>query len=132
MKASDWLSNTAEEFSTWVSEWSGSTEAFVASVIVVIAWAVTGPIFGYSDTWQLVINTITNVATFVMVFLIQRAQNKDSLAVQVKLSELLAATRGRQDPIIAVEQLSEDELKRLHARYMDMVRHGERPSPDAA
>jgi low affinity Fe/Cu permease len=86
-------------------------------------------LFRYSDTWQLVINTITNIVTFVMVFLIQRAQNKDSLAMQIKLSELLAAVKGSADEMLAVEELSEEELRRLHARYLQLARHGDRPSP---
>jgi low affinity Fe/Cu permease len=84
-----------------------------------------------ADSWQLIINTITNVATFVMVFLIQRAQNKDALAVQIKLSELLAAARGSEDPIVAIEALSESELRALHARYLERVRRGDRPPPAA-
>lgn len=120
-----------ERFSTFISQWAGSTTAFVCSLIVVIAWAVAGPFFKYSDSWQLIINTVTNVATFVMVFLIQRAQNKDALAVQIKLSELLAAARGSDDPMVAIEELSESELRRLHARYIELVRHGDRPSPAA-
>jgi low affinity Fe/Cu permease len=120
-----------ERFSTFISQWAGSTTAFVSSVIVVVAWAVAGPFFHYSDSWQLIINTITNVATFVMVFLIQRAQNKDTLAVQIKLSELLAAVRGSHDPMVAIEELSETELRRLHARYLELVRHGDRPLPAA-
>jgi low affinity Fe/Cu permease len=119
-----------ERFSTWVSEWTGSTTAFICSLLVVMAWILTGPLFHYSDTWQLVINTITNVVTFVMVFLIQRAQNKESLATQIKLSELLSAVRQNPGFIVAVEQLSEKELRRLHARYLELARLGERPSPD--
>ena len=120
-----------ERFSTFVSQWAGSTTAFVSSLILVVAWAITGPLFHYSDSWQLIINTVTSVVTFVMVFLIQRAQNKDTLAVQIKLSELLAAARGSNDPMVAIEELSESELRRLHARYLELVRHGERPSPAA-
>jgi low affinity Fe/Cu permease len=119
-------SDRIERFSTFISQWAGSTTAFISSVIVVIAWAVAGPLFKYSDTWQLIINTVTNVATFVMVFLIQRAQNKDALAVQIKLSELLATARGPDDPIVAIEELSESQLRELHARYLELVRHGDR------
>ena len=92
-------------------------------------WLGAGPLFRYSDTWQLVINTITSVATFVMVFLIQRAQNKDALAMQI--SELLAAVKGSADEMLAVEDLSEEELRRLHARYLELARRGDRPSPRA-
>jgi low affinity Fe/Cu permease len=120
-----------ERFSTFISQWAGSTTAFISSLIVVIAWAVAGPLFKYSDSWQLIINTVTNVATFVMVFLIQRAQNKDALAVHIKLSELLAAARGFEDPMVAIEELSESELRQMHARYLELVRRGDRPPPAA-
>jgi low affinity Fe/Cu permease len=120
-----------ERFSTFISQWAGSTTAFMSSLIVVIAWGVAGPLFKYSDSWQLFINTVTNVATFVMVFLIQRAQNKDALAVQIKLSELLAAAKGSEDPMVAIEELSEPELRQLHARYLELVRRGDRPAPAA-
>jgi low affinity Fe/Cu permease len=120
---------SVERFSTQMSDWTGSTAAFVSSVLLVFAWIVTGPVFRFSDTWQLVINTITNVVTFVMVFLIQRAQNKDSLAMQIKLSELLAVLRGADDRIVAVEELSEEELRHLHARYLQWARRGEDPLP---
>jgi low affinity Fe/Cu permease len=122
---------SVERFSTQMSDWAGSTAAFVCSLLLVFAWTATGPLFRFSDTWQLVINTITNVVTFVMVFLIQRAQNKDSLAMQIKLSELLAVVRGVDDRIVAVEELSEEELRFLHARYLQLARRGERPLPNA-
>jgi low affinity Fe/Cu permease len=130
MKQKPTLADRLERFSTWVSQAAGSTSAFIASLLVVLGWAIVGPLFKYSDTWQLVINTITNVVAFVMVFLIQRAQNKDGLALQIKLSELLAATKGSTDPMVAIDQLSEAELRRLHARYLDLVRHGDRPAPN--
>ena len=123
------LADRIERFSTWVSQAAGSTAAFASSLAVVIAWAAAGPFFKYSDTWQLIINTITNVTAFVMVFLIQRAQNKDGLAIQIKLSELLSAIKGATDPMVTVEDLSEADLRRLHARYVELVRQGERPSP---
>lgn len=123
------LAQLIEQISTRVSEWTGSTAAFIASVGLVAVWVISGPIFGFSDTWQLLINTITSVVTFVMVFLIQRAQNKDTLAMHIKLSELLATTSSSAGTIIAVEDLSEDELRRLHARYLELARRGDRPSP---
>jgi low affinity Fe/Cu permease len=110
-----------ERFSTRASEWAGSTTAFIISLAVVLAWLATGPLFAFSDTWQLVINTITSVATFVMVFLIQRAQNKDSLAMHLKLSELIAAVRGSADRMMVVEELTEAELRQLHAHYLELV-----------
>ena len=84
---------------------------------VIVVWGVTGPLFGFSDTWQLVINTGTTIVTFLMVFLIQRTQNKDSIAVQLKLNELVAAMEGASHRLINVEDLSEEELAVLHAYY---------------
>jgi low affinity Fe/Cu permease len=110
-----------ERFSTAVTRWSGSTTAFATAFAVILVWAVTGPLFGFSDTWQLVINTGTTIVTFLMVFLIQRSQNKDSLALQLKLNELLAALEGASNRLIDVESLSEDELKALRVYYTQLV-----------
>jgi low affinity Fe/Cu permease len=109
----DWL----ERFSKRVSLWSGSSWAFALALLVVIVWGVTGPIFQFSDTWQLVINTGTTIVTFLMVFLIQRAQNKDALAIQLKLNELLASQQGASNRLINVEDMSEDEIISLHNRF---------------
>src|SRR4051812_27669174 len=97
----------AERFTVWVTRWMGSVHAFVLALLIVLAWAVTGPIFNFSDTWQLVINTGTTIVTFLMVFIIQRAQNKDTLAVQLKLNEVIAALRGASNRLIDVEDLPE-------------------------
>ena len=99
------------------SEFVGSPWAFVGACLIVVVWGATGPFFGYSDTWQLVINTGTTIVTFLMVFLIQRTQNKDSIAVQLKLNELVAAMEGASHRLINVEDLSEEELTVLHAYY---------------
>lgn len=115
-------------FASLATEWTGSTTAFILAAGVILAWIITGPIFHYSDTWQLVINTGTTIITFLMVFLIQRAQNKDALAVQLKLSELVAAIDGASNRLISVEDLSEDELKvlRIHfQRLADMAQRDE-------
>ena len=112
-------------FATAATDWSGSTAAFVAALLIIVTWIATGPLFHYSDTWQLVINTGTTIVTFLMVFLIQRTQNKDSLAVQLKLDELVAAIEGASNRLISVEDLSEDELKvlRIHfQRLADMAK----------
>jgi low affinity Fe/Cu permease len=93
---------------------AGSPSAFLLATAFIFLWAVTGPVFGYSDTWQLVINTATTIITFLMVFLIQNTQNRDSLALQVKLSELIIAMKGAENRIAAVEDLSEEELEQLH------------------
>jgi low affinity Fe/Cu permease len=84
---------------------------------LVIVWALTGPLFGFSDTWQLVINTSTTIVTFLMVFLIQHTQNRDTLAIQLKLSELIIAAQEAENKVAVAEDLSEDELERLHEQY---------------
>ncbi|HVR62333.1 MAG TPA: low affinity iron permease family protein [Polyangia bacterium] len=104
-----------------VTLWTGSAGAFALAVLVVLAWLVTGPLFHYSDTWQLVINTGTTVVTFLMVFLIQRSQNKDSLAIQLKLNELVAAIQGASNHLIDVEDLTEAELRVLHQHYRKLA-----------
>jgi len=106
-----------ERSATAVTHWTGSTSAFVLAGSVILAWVITGPIFGYSDTWQLVINTGTTIVTFLMVFLIQRTQNKDSLALHLKLNEIVAALEGSSNRLIDVESLTEHELNVLHRHY---------------
>jgi len=103
------------------TDWSGSTAAFMVAVLLIIAWAVSRPMWDSFDTWQLVINTATTIITFLMVFLIQRAQNKDSQAVHLKLNELVAAVRGASNRLINAESLSEDELKALRDHYCKLV-----------
>jgi low affinity Fe/Cu permease len=111
------LGHRLEQLSTAVSRWTGSSPAFAIACGVILVWALSGPMFGFSDTWQLVINTSTTIVTFLMVFLIQRAQNKDAMAIQLKLNELVAAIDGASNRLIDVEDLSEEELKMLHAFY---------------
>ena len=110
-----------ERFATAVTQWTGSTSAFALAFGIIIVWVLTGPVFGYSDTWQLVINTGTTIITFLMVFLIQRSQNKDSLALHLKLNELVAAMNGASNRLIEVESLSEEELKVLRRHYHKLV-----------
>jgi low affinity Fe/Cu permease len=110
-----------EHASRLVTEWSGSSWAFGLAAMIVIVWLATGPIFKYSDTWQLVINTGTTIVTFLMVFLIQRSQNKESLAVQLKLNEIVAALAGASNRLIDVENLDEAELKQLHLFYKTLA-----------
>ena len=100
---------------------AGSPAAFLVATSFIIVWAATGPAFGYSDTWQLVINTATTIITFLMVFLIQRSQNKDSLAIQLKLNELVAAMAGASNRLISVEDLSEQELHVLHIHFQRLA-----------
>jgi low affinity Fe/Cu permease len=111
------LGQKLERLSRVVTAWTGSSWAFALAAAVIVVWLVTGPIFHFSDTWQLVINTGTTIVTFLMVFLIQRAQNKDSLAIQLKLNEIVAAMPGASNRLIDVEDLTEDELLRLHRFY---------------
>jgi len=104
-------------FAAAATRWTGSTPAFLTAFGIIIVWGMTGPIFHFSDTWQLIINTGTTIVTFLMVFLIQRSQNKDAMAVQLKLNELVAAVEGASNKLIAIEDLSEEELKVLSIHY---------------
>ena len=110
-----------ERSATAVTHWTGSTSAFVLACAVIVVWAVTGPLFRYSDTWQLVINTGTTIVTFLMVFLIQRTQNKDSLALHLKLNEIVAALEGASNRLIDVESLTEQDLNVLHRHYSKLA-----------
>ncbi|MFN3657865.1 MAG: low affinity iron permease family protein [Pseudolabrys sp.] len=101
-------------FAQTVAAWTGHPGAFLLAIAVVFVWIVSGPLFGYSDTWQLVINTGTTIVTFLMVFLIQNTQNRDILTVQLKLSELVLAMKGAENRFAAIEDLSDEELEELH------------------
>lgn len=116
------MSERFEALSEAVTRWTGSTSAFASALGVILVWGVLGPVFGYSDTWQLVINTGTTVVTFLMVFLIQRTQNKDALAIHLKLNELVAALEGASNRLIEVEDLSEHELMVLRRHYQELVK----------
>lgn len=113
--------NFFEKFSNWAVKFTGSQFAFLGAMFIVIAWAVTGPFFQYSETWQLVINTGTTIITFLMVFLIQKAQNKDSKAIQIKLNELIAAHEKASNRIVDIEDLTEMELDQLHHYYEQLA-----------
>lgn len=106
-----------EKMATAITCWTGSSPAFGIAFAVIIIWGITGPIFKYSDTWQLVINTGTTIITFLMVFLIQKSQNKDSKAIQLKLNELIAASRHASNRMVDIEDLTEAELDVLHKYY---------------
>jgi low affinity Fe/Cu permease len=110
-----------ERFSHWATRMSGSTLAFTLAVLTIVVWIITGPIFNFSDTWQLVINTGTTVVTFLMVFLIQRAQNKEALSLQLKLNEIVAALKGASNRLVDIEALSERELETLHSHYQRLA-----------
>ncbi|HMI06396.1 MAG TPA: low affinity iron permease family protein [Flavobacterium sp.] len=109
--------NAFETFASHAAKATGSTTAFCLALAVVIVWAFTGPIFGYSETWQLVINTGTTIITFLMVFLIQKAQNKDSLAIQLKLNELVASHDFASNRLIDIEEMTEDEMEVIKKYY---------------
>lgn len=111
-----------ERISRAATIWTGSSSAFILAFLVIVVWLISGPIFQYSDTWQLVINTGTTIVTFLMVFLIQRSQNKESLAVQLKLNELVAVLEGASNRLVDVESLSEDELEILHTHYQELAK----------
>lgn len=115
------ISRVFETASERVTQWAGSTGAFAAAVSLIIAWALTGPIFHFSDTWQLVINTGTTIITFLMVFLIQRSQNKDAMAIHLKLNEIVAALQGASNRLIDSEDLSEKELQTLSRHYQELA-----------
>ena len=104
-----------------VTRWAGGSWGFGTALAIVVVWAFTGPIFHWSDTWQLVINTGTTIVTFLMVFLIQRTQNKDGMAIQLKLNELVAAIEGASNRLIDIEDLSERELLVLHKHYQKLA-----------
>ena len=110
-----------ETLSEAVTRWTGSTAAFGTAMGIVLVWALLGPVFHFSDTWQLVINTGTTIVTFLMVFLIQRTQNKDALAVHLKLNELVAAMAGASNRLIEVEALTERELAALRSHYHQLT-----------
>jgi len=121
-KISDWFDSFAHK----ATNFAGSSAAFSVAFLVVVLWLVTGPIFNFSDTWQLVINTGTTIITFLMVFLIQRSQNKESLAVQLKLNELVASSSSASNRLIDVEDLTQNELEHLHKFYIKLANKAEK------
>jgi low affinity Fe/Cu permease len=110
-----------DRIAKWTSRVSGKPIAFVLAIVVVIAWAVTGPIFGFSDTWQLVINTGTTIVTFFMVFLLQNTQYRDSEAIQIKLDELIRSIEGAHNALLELEELSQADLDRIKAEYRKLA-----------
>ena len=108
-----------------VSSWVGTPAAFAISVFAIIIWAFAGPLFGFSDTWQLVINTSTTIITFLIVFLIQNTQNRDARAIHLKLDELIYATTSARNELIDTEDLSDAELDKLHEHYVEMKKNSE-------
>jgi low affinity Fe/Cu permease len=115
-----------EKFSAFAqvtSRATGHPGAFLLALIVVIVWGVTGPLFGYSDTWQLVINTGTTIVTFLMVFLIQNTQNRDTMALQLKLSELVLSQKGAHNSFVDLEHFSDSELEKMHEALCKRAEH---------
>jgi len=115
-----WNSNF-DHFCRWASHISGKPIAFNIALAVILFWMLSGPIFGFSDTWQLIINTATTIVTFLMVFLIQHTQNRDNEAVHVKLNELIRALEGAQNELLDLEELEEKELDLLRERYQSLA-----------
>ena len=108
-------------FATHTARAMGHPLAFLLAVLIIVVWAITGPFFGYSDTWQLVINTSTTIVTFLMVFLIQNTQNRDSTAVQLKLDELIRAVEGAHNSLLDLEELEEEKLESFRRRYQALA-----------
>jgi low affinity Fe/Cu permease len=108
-------------FAKWTSRVTGKPVAFVLAIAVVVAWAVTGPIFGFSDSWQLVINTGTTIVTFLMVFLLQNTQYRDSEAIQIKLDELIRSIEGAHNALLELEELDQKDLDRIKAEYRKLA-----------
>jgi low affinity Fe/Cu permease len=110
------------KFAKWIARMSGHPSAFGLAVFVIAAWLATGPVFGYSDTWQLVINTGTTIVTFLMVFLIQNTQNRDGEAMQLKLDEIIRSLEGAHNVLLDMEELEEKELEHIRQRYIELAR----------
>jgi low affinity Fe/Cu permease len=116
-KAASWFT----QFARWTSRAAGRPGAFAAAVAVILLWGLSGPVFGYSDTWQLVINTGTTIVTFLMVFVIQNSQNRDSEAIQVKLDEIIRCIDHAHNELLDLEELDESEIDRLRKEYRDLA-----------
>lgn len=110
-----------DRLAKWTARAAGQPAVFAVSLLAILLWAVTGPIFGFSDTWQLVINTATTIITFLMVFLIQNTQNRDSEAMHLKLDELIRSIQGAQNTLLDLEELTEADLDRIKARYGELA-----------
>jgi low affinity Fe/Cu permease len=114
-----------EQLAHQATVWTGSSWSFIIALGLTLLWLVSGPVFGFSDTWQLVMNTVSSIVTFLMVFLLQRAQNKDALAMQIKLNEVIAALPRASNRLINVEDLPEEEVRELHEIYKKLLRRSQ-------
>jgi low affinity Fe/Cu permease len=112
-----WYSRFAKQ----ASRFCGRPHVFAAAIAIIVLWAISGPLFGFSDTWQLVINTATTIVTFLMVFLIQNTQNRDTEAIQVKLDELIRATKGAHNALLDLEELEDDEVDKFRDQYQALA-----------
>jgi low affinity Fe/Cu permease len=110
-----------EKISNTITLYSGSSPVFIVAVGFILVWGLSGTIFHYSNTWLLIVNTVTSIITFLMVFLIQKAQNKEAIAVQLKLNELIAASKGASNRLLNIQDLSESELNTLYEHYKTLV-----------
>jgi low affinity Fe/Cu permease len=117
-------------FAKWTAHTCGRPSAFLVATLVIVVWAVTGPLFHYSDTWQLVINTGTTIVTFLMVFLIQNTQNRDSQALHVKLDELIRAMKGARNSLLDLDNLSDEELDQLRASFAKIAEKSKKHVPN--
>ena len=131
MKDDSAVEEVFASFAGKISQATGSFWTFSAALLVVLVWAATGPVFHYSETWQLVINTGTTIVTFLMVFIIQHAQNKDMRAVHLKLNELIAAVEGASNRLIDVEDLSDREVEHLYSRFQTLAKTAQKVSQGA-
>jgi low affinity Fe/Cu permease len=114
------MNEAFRKFAQKISHWAGTSWAFILAVTIIVVWAGTGPLFGYSDTWQLVINTGTTIITFLMVFLIQNTQNRDAKAIHLKLDELLKGVKGARTGLVDLEELSDKELEALQEEFKQL------------
>ena len=125
------MNEVFRQLSAAAARWMGSPTAFILSVVAILAWAATGPVFGYSDTWQLVINTATTIVTFLMVFLIQNTQNRDAKAIHLKLDELIRGLQGARNHLVDLENMTDAELDELHAEFQRLRRRAAPRAIDA-
>lgn len=130
MKNKENTISVIDRFSEKIAKMTGSSKAFMSAIAIVVLCGITGPIFHFSSSWSLVINTGTTIITFLMVFVIQEAQNKDTLAIQLKLNELIAATKGASNKVLNLEDMTEDELKTLKRFYSKLSAIAERETGD--
>jgi low affinity Fe/Cu permease len=119
-------SSVFSRFARWIAAISGRPATFILAVTIIIVWATTGPVFGFSDTWQLVINTGTTIVTFLMVFLIQNTQNRDTEALQIKLDELIRAVKGARNEVLDLEEMDEEQLDLIRKEYLELAEHARR------